>query len=1059
MKPYPSSVVSDVGGSGASCVPASWHEVVAILQSDTAFLDFPATWNTSTEQFSSREMCADLHHPVNQHHVHRRACERSGSQDDGANRTAEVGQYEDLTSEGVDVDASEHFCRQLQGFTVEDGSSSLSWCSPRNDVHHVPFNLHCQDEFRIAHYKEPEPTWVLQSMGRTFESTVSRFTEQVGRASHPLIVPMGVSETELQTDWNCDAFRDHLQMNTSGSAFNMMTAPLRTCAEDNVDLCEVQGYPKSQGEQGALLPRHVSFAACVDVHLFADEHELHFQLPETARWDMLRHFWHQDGQVMQWSQMSQVVDLLSNQFAGSSAANPQLSDSWASAADQSTSYHHFCPGEDFALWWHEVAAKCADCRDRRPTFIATWFLSQEETALCLRPRRVKTHSSMSFEEFRQSCKIAWQEMLNGNQLTFALVEGQPPRGLPSTVAHVIIVQGDPLGQNALLLQGNNLPPLTSIRAILFDRTDTISRLFHTAQFPEAYFPHRFVCAVHFSEGGHEVSLMTSDLADIPHAKFVQAHMRTLEDDSSEDEHSDCSTREPDSGDEQDDEASLLSTGDRTPQFEPDYDVDPLPHNLGRELHTWEVHSLDIGLRTPFGHDTAVMVSQPQSALAAISHEFEPLDFSSGASWTLGQQGSESDETSCMAITPTMLQFDHPNPYPWQVTDPEDLIEDQPPPPVETDFAAGHRAQANDFIVLAEEVLEDSIQAWTAVTFGLGLLDLGRRDVEFDPGNLEALPMLIDNLWADHRAYGDLTIFFVNPQPSEIAGVRTLVLIVVVENPDDVNPDVRNVLIIPHGPADAGLRPTPYAAKVFTDISFHDALVQLDLHKKCKPWAMRDCIVRMGYHVLVPGMLYDVEHGLCCNVRIHERPAEVTRAMQSIINVETFYLQLEEVQNIAESIHMVTCCVHAITPNNRPMGSRQLVLEGNDLLHDDWIEQLRQIWTFPNADIRIVFRPMATGDLRELAQPIFHFLIDFGGQEGVPVLVEQQVLVLEDIDRNGGLTNEFWAIALAEGPIASDVVEALSIPPFWLGYAVSHNIQPLVQVNGRRMIEIQWPAYD
>ena len=760
---------SDVGVPCPSRVPTSWHEVVAILQSDADFLDIPLTWTASAGQFSYRTLQADSHRPVTRPYVHSWAYEGSRNQGGRASRTAQDGQNEDGTYVGIDVDASAQFCCQLQSFSVEAGSPSLSWCSPSTVVHQVPFNLVCQDDFRIAHYEELEPSWVSHSTGPILESTVSRSTRQVDRIMHSQKVPTGVCELELPPDWSCDAFPDHWQMTTSGSFQSIVHAPLRACVEANSDLCEAQGTSKFQVVHGACPPRRVSFAAFVDVHLFEDDHELHFQLPEIARWDVLRHFWHQDGQVLQWSQMSQVVNVLSNQFAGLDVERYQLEDSRESATAHGTSFHHFCPGEDFAMWWHEVASQCAEWRDRRPTFIATWFLSQGEFSLCVRPRRVKTHSSMSFEEFRQSCALVWQELLNGNQLTFALVDGHPPSGLPSTVAHVIIVQGDPLGHTALLLHGNNLPLLTSTRAVLFEPTDTISRLFQTAQFPEACFPHRFVCAVHFSEGGHEVSLTTSDLANIPHAKFVQAYMRTLEEDISDDEQSECSTREPDSCDEQVDEASLFSTGERTPQFEHDSVLDASLFNHGRDLHTWEVPLLVSGLRTPIGHDTVAMASMSHSASVDISHEFEPLDFPNGASWTFHQQSSESDEASCMAITPTLLQFDHPNPYPWQVTDPEDLMEDQPPQPVETDFAAGHRTQANDFIVLAEEVLEDSIQAWTAVTFGLGLLDLGRRDVEFDPDNLEALPRLIDNLWADHRAYGDLTIFFVNPQPSEIAG--------------------------------------------------------------------------------------------------------------------------------------------------------------------------------------------------------------------------------------------------------------------------------------------------
>ena len=184
MKPSPSSADSDVGGPCASRVPTSWHEVVAILQSDADFLDIPLTWNSSTEHFSYKTLQADSHRPVTQPYVHSWAYEGSRNPGGRASRTAQVGQNEDVTSVGIDVDASDQFCRQLQGFSVEAGSSSLSWCSPSTVVHQVPFNSFCQDDFRIAHYKESEPSWVLHSMGLTFESTVSRSTRQVDRIMH-----------------------------------------------------------------------------------------------------------------------------------------------------------------------------------------------------------------------------------------------------------------------------------------------------------------------------------------------------------------------------------------------------------------------------------------------------------------------------------------------------------------------------------------------------------------------------------------------------------------------------------------------------------------------------------------------------------------------------------------------------------------------------------------------------------------------------------------------------------------------------------------------------------
>ena len=121
--------------------------------------------------------------------------------------------------------------------------------------------------------------------------------------------------------------------------------------------------------------------------------------------------------------------------------------------------------------------------------------------------------------------------------------------------------------------------------------------------------------------------------------------------------------------------------------------------------------------------------------------------------------------------------------------------------------------------------------------------------------------------------------------------------------------------------------------------------------------MRECLIRLGFQTMLPGQLYEVDHGMLCTVRVHERPPEVL-------------LQLEEVQRLAEEVHQVICQVHAISPGNRPMGSRQLILEGNDLLDVRWISELRQLWTFPSDDIRITFCTMATGDLKKSVNRFF-----------------------------------------------------------------------------------------
>ena len=139
-----------------------------------------------------------------------------------------------------------------------------------------------------------------------------------------------------------------------------------------------------------------------------------------------------------------------------------------------------CPADAFALWWPEVQMQCADSQDRRPTFFDTWFLSVGEAHLCVRSRRAKVDRQMAFVDFKKACVGVWHELFNGQQLHFSVIDGQPA-GLPSTVAHILTVQGEHAGYNAILMKGNTLPPLLSWRAVLYDRTIRVNELFHLLQ--------------------------------------------------------------------------------------------------------------------------------------------------------------------------------------------------------------------------------------------------------------------------------------------------------------------------------------------------------------------------------------------------------------------------------------------------------------------------------------------------------------------------------------------------------------------------------------------------
>ena len=258
------------------------------------------------------------------------------------------------------------------------------------------------------------------------------------------------------------------------------------------------------------------------------------------------------------------------------------------------------------------------------------------------------------------------------------------------------------------------------------------------------------------------------------------------------------------------------------------------------------------------------------------------------------------------------------------------------------FAAGHQEAAQVYADLALQEVSDQEARWTAITYGLGLLDLGRRDCDFHPSRLHELPQAIQELWADHGRYGDVTIYFVDPQPSEIGGIGTMVFLVVVASPADADPGVRNALIIQKGPPDVTLRPVPYGAKVFTAVTQADILVQLDMHRHCRPFQLRDCMVRLGYDVMDPHQVHDITHGMLCTVRVGERPPAALETMDRIEHAEAFFLQVEELRAIAGEVFQVVCHVHGISPANQPLGWRSHMLEGNDLLSTTWIGQLSRL---------------------------------------------------------------------------------------------------------------------
>ena len=453
------------------------------------------------------------------------------------------------------------------------------------------------------------------------------------------------------------------------------------------------------------------------------------------------------------------------------------------------------------------------------------------------------------------------------------------------------------------------------------------------------------------------------------------------------------------------------------------------------------------------------------ALSQPSEETQWDEVSSPKSWSWeGNQSDlslrEGDAATLMSGAPVVMQYDNPDPYPWQV-DPIHFEEEPEQDMMDTDFAEDHQTQLQEYVEHALEGTETEDTVWQAVTFGIGLLDLGRRDFPFSPLRLNELPELVQQAWWDHAQYGALTIFHVYPQPSELGGINSVVLLVSVASPADLDPDVKNVLITQKGDPAAGLRPVSYGAKILTGSTAKEIMVQLDLHKKCRPFTMRECEVRLGTEVMHEDVRYNFGHGLWCCPSFGRRPNYVTSNMQRVERVEAFYLQVEELLLLRPESDSIVCHVHGVSPENRPMGHRILVLRRQELEGDQWIERMWQLWPFDHPFAPITFCPYAMPDMNECQEMAFHFAVDYGSRDGVTVLVRQVIQVADDIPKGLPGVQELWAVVMPHMEISEDPLEALERPPFWQRHVRSQNMRMHLQVNGDRYQDVvgQWQDGD
>ena len=443
-----------------------------------------------------------------------------------------------------------------------------------------------------------------------------------------------------------------------------------------------------------------------------------------------------------------------------------------------------------------------------------------------------------------------------------------------------------------------------------------------------------------------------------------------------------------------------------------------------------------------------------------SDERSDTESGSVAPNTVPDSESEDDDDalSFMSTAPVTFQFDLGNHYPWwddglEEMDENELQQEQDPDHYTVNFAQGHQGLLQDEVDHIRLMQGEDDTPWLAVTYGMGLTDLGRRDIQFDPWHLEALPDLIQQAWQEFAVYADLLIFNVHPQPIDVIGARAVALLVVVDTPDSLNEDLRNVLVIEQAASDVGARRHPYAARLAAETTDRDILAQLNLQHHCPPIALRPCHVRLGTIHMDTGQLYEFDHGTLCRTWIGNIFSQVIEAEEHISAVDAFFLQVHSLLEMRGSRTDIVCHVHGITPANRPLGHREVIIDSDWLYDLEWIDRMRVLWPFGDENVGLVFAQSATLDMHENEKIVFHFIAKYGTNEGQPILVNQQIVAVDEMQYDPQSANEFWAISVPPGEIGPNIVGVLQDFPFWFSYARSQNVYPHLVVNGQTIIEI------
>ena len=394
------------------------------------------------------------------------------------------------------------------------------------------------------------------------------------------------------------------------------------------------------------------------------------------------------------------------------------------------------------------------------------------------------------------------------------------------------------------------------------------------------------------------------------------------------------------------------------------------------------------------------------------------------------EDSDDDDTFSLSMTRfanvVSHNFDNPIRHMWNEWEDhlaqEDEAEEYHP---ELSFAAGHRDLVEDAVHDVNDQDDREGEQNLAITYGLGIASLGRRDVYFDRGSLNDLADKIAQLWHDHLARANAEILLVQPQPI-LPPRPNLVLIVAFQYGQDLDENTKRVLVMEDSAFDVEHNEQPYAALLESPATARRITAELGFHH-CFPLGIRSCEVIVSDHFLEQDELCHIRDGALVQTYVGAVPEIVFDLQHMVANVEPLFILARGMRENRGYNVQVILRIHGISPRNTPLGHRDIVCNVDDLAKRGWLRQAQELWPFGIENIaRFAFISQVNEEYGD-STPVFHLIVNYARNfEGVPILLRQVLCNMDSMIPY----EERWAFVVKVGDRSRELGNMLSTHPFW-----------------------------